>query len=94
MTTASLGRASVYQTRCWREFTRPYDRMAPSDSNWSFFYVNDLAHSGKFPLRKMHRRARRAYDKSIYGSSESLPAVLRECLSQGSKQEVKVCSAR
>jgi len=83
-----------------------YDRMAPSDSNWSLFYVKRLTSSREFPLRKVHdrarwaydyvkalarkfplrevhRRARRAYDKSIFGFSEALPLVLRECLSQG-----------
>ena len=49
----------------------------------SYHHVKALAITGKFPPWKLHGRARRAYDKSIFGFSEALPLVLRECLSQG-----------
>jgi len=38
----------------------------------------------KWKARSIHRGVRKhIYDKSIYGSSESLPLVLRECLDRG-----------
>jgi len=73
-----------------------YRRMPASDSNWSFFELNSLANevqgwrgTARQLVRNwapwlVHFRVRKTiYDKSIYGSSDALPIVLRECLSQG-----------
>ncbi len=74
-----------------------YERMPALASNWSFFQVKSLANYSvrgwkglarrlvrKWTTWRWHLHVRRTlYDKSIYGSSDALPLVLQECLSQG-----------
>ena len=75
-----------------------FGHLPPSSSNWSYFRTRCLSHYDdlagwqdlksrairKFAPWIVHRQVRRdIYNKSIYGSSEILPAVLEACLARG-----------